>query len=88
MPRKLRGNLTPMKTTCLTLLLLLLTGCVNQLQTAAERESVNLTKKLAKDYFDGKPIPTQSQQDAVWTAIADIERRLGLQENSTAEVLK
>lgn len=69
-------------------LLLLLGSCVNQLQTAAERESVNLTKQLAKDYFDGKPIPSPAQQAAVWTAIADIERRLGLQESGPIEVLK
>lgn len=69
-------------------LLLLLAGCVNPLQTAAERESVNLTKQLAKDYFDGKPIPSPLQQAAVWTAIADIERRLGLQETGPIEVLK
>lgn len=68
--------------------LLLLCSCVNPLQTAAERESVNLTKRLAKDYFDGKPIPSPAQQDAVWTAIADIERRLGMQETPAIEVLK
>lgn len=63
-------------------LLVLLTagGCVNPLRTAAERENVNLSKSLATAYFGGQPIPTPLQQELTWKAIADIERRLDLEQ--------
>ena len=62
-------------------LLLLLTagGCVNPLRNAAERENVALTKSLATAYFGGQPVPSPLQQELVWKAIADIERRLDLE---------
>jgi hypothetical protein len=60
------------------LLLPLLCSCVNPLRTAAERENVALTKSLATAYFGGQPVPTPLQQELVWKAIADIERRLDL----------
>lgn len=64
---------------CLLLLLLTAGGCVNPLRTAAERENVALTKSLATAYFGGQPVPSPLQQELVWKAIADIERRLDLE---------
>ena len=64
----------------LVLLLLITTGgCVNPLRNAAERENVALTKSLATAYFGGQPVPSPLQQELVWKAIADIERRLALE---------
>lgn len=62
------------------LLFLLAGGCVNPLRTAAERENVNLSKSLATAYFGGQPVPSPLQQELVWKAIADIERRLDLEQ--------
>ena len=66
-----------MKTSFMSLLLL--AGCVSSpAHVQAETQNVALTRKLATDYFAGKPVPPQSQQELVWQAIADVERRLGI----------
>lgn len=72
-----RSRLLPL----LLLVLILLPSCVggpDPLRTAAEQQSLALAKKLADDWFAGKPPPSPTDQQLTRDALADIERRLAV----------
>lgn len=53
-------------------------GAPDPMRHQAEQQALALTKRLADDWFAGKPIPAAEDQRIVRDAIADIERRLAV----------